>query len=101
MRFSYVFAASLVAPLVAAHGGDIPGAPKLFGMPKNMRARNPLAGHNKVGHVAGPQLRARQGGNADNVCGPQGGGASCAPGYCCSPAVSFILSLQCRNTDIS
>ncbi|KAH7095484.1 hypothetical protein FB567DRAFT_460408 [Paraphoma chrysanthemicola] len=85
MRFSEVLAASLVAPLVAAHG-DIPGAPKFFGMPKNLRARHPVAGHQNVGHQTSPRLQARQGGDANNMCGPQGGGASCAAGYCCSGA---------------
>jgi len=56
----------------------------MFGMPKNLRARNPFAGHQNVAHVAGPQLQARQGGNAEGRCGAQGGGASCAAGYCCS-----------------
>lgn len=95
MRFSDLFAASLVAPLVAALGGDFAGAPKLFGMPKNLRARNPFAGHGHVAghdHVAGPRLQARQGGNAENRCGSQGGGASCAAGYCCSAEVSLDVT---------
>ena len=87
MRFSDVLAASVVAPLVAAHG-DTPGAPKFFGMPKHLRARNPWAGHN-VAHAAGPVLQARQGGNAENRCGAAGGGASCAAGFCCSSEVSL------------
>jgi hypothetical protein len=35
MRFSTVAAVSAVAPLVAAHGG-IPGAPKVFGLPRDL-----------------------------------------------------------------
>ncbi|KAH3965203.1 hypothetical protein HBI56_196630 [Parastagonospora nodorum] len=84
MRFSKIFAASLVAPLVAAHG-DIQGAPKLFGM-KNLRARNPFAGHSHVGHAAGSQLQARQGGDVEGRCGPEVGGISCEDGFCCSTA---------------
>lgn len=102
MRFQDVFAASLVAPLVAAHGGDFAGAPKLFGMPRNLRARNPFAGHDHVashGHVAGPRLQARQGGNAENRCGTQGGGASCDAGFCCSaevrPDFTYHLMYKC------
>jgi hypothetical protein len=85
MRVSELITVSLVVPLVAAHG-ETPGAPKLFGM-KNLRARNPWAGHAHVGHAAGPQLEARQGGNAEGRCGADGGGQSCAAGFCCSPAV--------------
>jgi hypothetical protein len=88
MRVTDVFTASLVVPLVAAHGG-IQGAPKLFGMPKNLRARNPWAGHRNVGHTAGHHLQARQGGNEEGRCGKQGGGASCAAGYCCSSEVNM------------
>jgi hypothetical protein len=40
MRFSEVFAASSVASLVAAHGG-IQGAPKLFGLPNDIKIRMP------------------------------------------------------------
>jgi hypothetical protein len=87
MLFSDIFAASLVVPLVAAHGAEIQGAPKFFGMPKSLRSRNLFSGHRNVGHVAGHQLQARQGGNAENRCGTQGGGASCAAGFCCSSEV--------------
>lgn len=88
MRVSEILAASLVAPLVVAHGG-IPGAPKIFGLGPNdigkLRSRNILGGHAapvpRFQH--GPQLNARQGG-AGGRCGPQFGGASCDEGYCCS-----------------
>lgn len=85
MRFTTVFSASLIAPLVAAHGG-IEGAPKIFGLPRELRASNPFAGH-QARHV-GRQFEARQGGNTEGRCGTQGGGASCAAGFCCSPEVS-------------
>ena len=89
MRFSELFAASLVAPLVAAHGG-IPGAPKIFGLAPNdiakLKSRNIFVGHAApVGHPQGPQLHARQGG-LGGQCGPVAGGASCDEGYCCSPS---------------
>lgn len=89
MRFSEIFAASLVAPLVAAHGG-IPGAPKIFGLGQRdigkLKSRDILGGHAAQigGPNAGAQLRARQGGDADHRCGPTAGEASCAEGYCCS-----------------
>lgn len=90
MRFSDVFAASLLAPLATAHE-EIPGTPKLFGL-KHLRARNPWAGHAHVGHGARSQLQARQGGNGEGRCGADGGGASCASGFCCSVAVRSLSS---------
>jgi hypothetical protein len=91
MRVSDIITASLVVPLVAAHGGS-QGAPKLFGMPRNMRARNPWAGHQNqnFGRSAGPHLQARQGGDAEGRCGTEAGGASCALGYCCSTEVCVL-----------
>ncbi|KAF1944874.1 glycoside hydrolase/deacetylase [Clathrospora elynae] len=91
MRLSEIFAASLVAPLVAAHS-NIPGAPKIFGLSQHdfgkLKSRNILGGHNTP-HVTrprqGPQLNARQGG-VDGRCGPDHGCASCAESYCCSPS---------------
>ncbi|KAF2131497.1 carbohydrate esterase family 4 protein [Dothidotthia symphoricarpi CBS 119687] len=85
MRYTSVLAAALVAPLVAAHGGEIPGAPKIFGLPKNLRRYPPVAHAVRSAaesHEA-HQLEARQGGQ-DGRCGPSFGGASCAAGYCCS-----------------
>ncbi|KAI4687419.1 hypothetical protein J4E81_008270 [Alternaria sp. BMP 2799] len=85
MRYTGLYAAALVAPLVAAHS-DFP-VPKIVGLgPREigqLRSRNILGGH--AAHVAGPNLRltARQGG-IDGRCGPNNGGASCAEGYCCS-----------------
>jgi hypothetical protein len=90
MRLSDVFTASLVVPLVAAHGG-VHGAPKLFGMHRNLKARNPWTGHQNMGHPAGPHLQARQ---EEGRCGAEGGGASCPAGSCCSPAV--WISRACR-----
>jgi len=88
MRFSEVFAASSVASLVAAHGG-IQGAPKLFGLPSDVKIRNPTPRAARAAAAAqGPHfLHARQGGDENNRCGPSFGGASCAAGYCCSGAV--------------
>lgn len=85
MRFTDVLAASLVAPLVAAHGGIL-GMPKIFGLgrsgPTRLRAERGL--ENSARKVA-QKLQARQGG-LEGRCGPEAGGASCAPGYCCSGA---------------
>ncbi|KAF2866825.1 chitin binding protein [Massariosphaeria phaeospora] len=90
MRFSEIIAASLVAPLVAAHGDHIPGAPKIFGLGPNpiqkLKGRAPLGGlaeHHAAHH--GPQLHARQGGDGGR-CGPAANGAKCADTYCCSSA---------------
>jgi len=87
MRFSNVFVASVVAPLVAAHG-DIPGAPKIFGLPRDLKARAPTAAR-VPRHVAEPKrnmLETRQGGQ-NGRCGPSFGGASCDQGFCCSGSV--------------
>lgn len=86
MRFSAILTASMVAPLVAAHG-DIPGAPKLFGLPRDLKAKAPTSPR-VVRHAAEPKrglLETRQGGQ-NGRCGPSFGGASCAAGYCCSGA---------------
>lgn len=87
MRFSEVLAASVVVPIVAAHAG-IQGAPKLFGLPSDVRIRNPSPRAARAAAAAqGPhQLLARQGGDANNRCGPSFGNAICAQGYCCSGA---------------
>lgn len=88
MRYTNVLAAALVAPLVAAHGSETPGAPKIFGLPKNLRRYPPVA--QAVRSAAESQearsLEARQGGQ-NGRCGPSFGGASCAAGYCCSAEV--------------
>lgn len=89
MRFTEVLAASSVASLVAAHGG-IQGAPKLFGLPGDIKIRtpSPRAARAAAAGVQGPHhLLARQGGDASNRCGPDFGDAVCAEGYCCSGAV--------------
>jgi len=86
MHFSNVLAAAIVAPLVAAHGG-IPGAPKIFGLPEDLKARAPTAAR-VLRHAPEPKrglLETRQGGQ-NGRCGPSFGGASCASGYCCSGA---------------
>jgi len=91
MRFSHVIAASVVAPLVAAHGDHIPGAPKLFGVRSGLSKLNAKSTfENNAKRIAEPashQLNARQGGAAGR-CGAAFGGASCDAGYCCSSAVS-------------
>jgi len=92
MRFSGIAAASLVAPLVAAHGG-VPGAPKIFGLGPNpiakLKSRNVFHGHAEAARPQGPQLNARQGG-VDGQCGPAANGASCDAGFCCSPSVRLL-----------
>ncbi|KAF2120461.1 hypothetical protein BDV96DRAFT_266726 [Lophiotrema nucula] len=86
MRFSEVLAASLVAPLVAAHGDHGAGIPKLFGLnPGQLKSRNIFDGPVRSNVQAGPRLQARQGG-VDGQCGSAASGASCAAGYCCSSA---------------
>lgn len=101
MRISDIFAASLVAPLVAAHGDHVPGAPQIFGLNPigKLKSRNVFSGHAVA--AAGPQLgprklNARQGG-VDGRCGPEAGGASCDQGYCCSSAVCWLDSLTMDN----
>lgn len=83
MRFTQVAAASLVAPLVAAHGME--GMPRIVGMPRQLRAGNPFAGF-KDHHIAHPDpiIRPRQ--SADGRCGPDGGNQKCADNECCSSA---------------
>ncbi|KAJ4380479.1 hypothetical protein N0V86_003834 [Didymella sp. IMI 355093] len=87
MRFSEVFAASSVASLVAAHGG-IQGAPKLFGLPNDVKIRMPSPrAARAAAAMEGPHhLQARQGGDANNRCGPDFNNAVCAAGFCCSGA---------------
>ncbi|KAF2182165.1 carbohydrate esterase family 4 protein [Zopfia rhizophila CBS 207.26] len=89
MRFTEILAASLVAPLVAAHGDEIPHMPKIFGRNpiEGLRTRNAFQGHTArdVQPQQGSSLKPRQGG-VDGQCGPSVGGARCASGYCCSAA---------------
>lgn len=92
MRYIEVFAATLLAPLVAAHSG-IPGLPKLVGSSsqdvREIRARSlkypARAPQSPHGLGSDARLKGRQGG-ADGRCGPSVGCATCAEGYCCSPA---------------
>jgi hypothetical protein len=78
--------ASLVAPLVAAHG-SIPGAPKIFGLGRNavadLKTRNIFAGHGHRAAAHASPLQARQGG-LEGRCGKDFGCATCDEGYCCS-----------------
>lgn len=86
MRFFEVFAASSVASLAAAHGG-IQGAPKLFGLPNDIKIRTPSPRAARAAAAQGPHyLHARQGGDANNRCGASFGNAKCAAGFCCSGA---------------
>ncbi|KAI4610542.1 uncharacterized protein J4E87_010796 [Alternaria ethzedia] len=89
MRFSQVAAASLVAPLVAAHGME--GMPRIVGLPRQLRASNPLAGYSG-GHAAeaGPVIRPRQ--STDGRCGPDGGNQKCADNECCSSAITDVMT---------
>ncbi|KAI8943583.1 hypothetical protein NX059_012514 [Plenodomus lindquistii] len=94
MRLSDIFTASLVVPLIAAHGdGHFHAAPKVIGLPRSdiggLKNRNPMAGHGA--RVVRPhqesKLVARQaGGDAEGRCGKDFGCATCNPGYCCSTA---------------
>ena len=96
MRFTDVIAASLVAPLVAAHGG-IEGAPRFFGLPKDLRSRNPFAGHqvrNAAQHAH--EMQARQEADPER-CGTQGNNQICAADKCCSPEVCLPTNFECSN----
>jgi hypothetical protein len=84
MRFSEVVAASLVAPLVAAHGME--GMPTIVGMPKQLRASNPFARF-AARRSAQPDrvIHARQ--SPDGRCGPSNNNQVCGNDECCSSAV--------------
>ena len=90
MRLSNILTASLLAPLVVAHG-DIPGAPKIFGLAPNdvaaLKSRSILGGRaaRAARSAHSSKLQARQGG-LDGRCGKDFGCATCAEGYCCSSA---------------
>lgn len=97
MRLSNVLTTVLVAPLVAAHG-DVPGAPKLFGLPRDSKTRTPTVARS-LRHAAEPKrglLETRQGGQGGR-CGPSFGSASCDAGYCCSGAVC-TFHIQARSS---
>jgi len=96
MRVADIVTASVIAPLVAAHG-SIEGAPKFFGLPKQLRASNPFAGH-QARHVAHPMgsLNARQEADPDR-CGPEFENQVCAESKCCSGSVCIhvhVVSLS-------
>ena len=85
-------ASSVVAPFVATHGDHIPGLPKIFGLGAGVKARD-FSRFVTARRTTQPikkrlSLDERQSGGVDGRCGPDGGGASCADGYCCSPSVS-------------
>ncbi|KAH7559044.1 carbohydrate esterase family 4 protein [Bipolaris maydis] len=84
MRFSHIVAASLAGQFAAAHGTGMEGMPKTFGMPKELRARNPFARLQTLypAHSA-PVLGPRQ---EVERCGPANGNQKCAGNDCCSAA---------------
>jgi len=84
MRFSQAAAASLVAPLAAAHGAGMEGMPKIFGMPKQLRASNPFTGF-QARHAAHP-VRAVGPRQAVERCGPENSNQVCGGNDCCSSA---------------
>ena len=94
MHFASVLTASLVVPLIAAHGnGHFHAAPKIIGLPRSniggLKNRNILGGHEaqNVSPRRGSKLVSRQaGGDAEGRCGKDFGCATCNPGYCCSTA---------------
>lgn len=85
MRLSSVFAASFVAPLAAAHGME--GMPRIFGMPKQLRASHPLAG--LQARYAAEPIRHFGPRQEEGRCGPSNGNKKCAQNECCSAAVSI------------
>jgi len=94
MRFSEVLAASsLVVPFAAAH--SVHGLPKIFGIGAPAK-RDPFVGpvSRRAAAVSQGNLKKRQNGGTDGMCGPIAGGASCAAGYCCSSAVRFSRFLK-------
>lgn len=91
MRFSEaLIASSLAIPFVSAHGAR--GVPKIWGMGPGVKreAFGPVAPrHASSGTLKANGFSKRQdNSNIDGPCGPSAGGATCAPGYCCSSAVS-------------
>jgi hypothetical protein len=89
-------AAALLPGIVDAHEG-IPGAPHLFGRNaiRDLKARGVLSPRSyrraeyyqdQKSHKKRGNKEARQ--TASGQCGPTYG--SCAPGDCCSPAVSLV-----------
>jgi hypothetical protein len=103
MRFSEIFAVGVVAPLVAAHGG-VPGAPKMFGLPRDLEAdfKPPVAART-LRHPAQPRanmLETRQGGQ-NGRCGPSFANAKCAAGYCCSGSVCLSWIFQVAMADLA
>jgi hypothetical protein len=101
MLFSNVLVASVVAPLVAAHGG-IPGAPKIFGLPSDLKARAPTVPRilRHPAELKRDMLETRQGGQ-NGRCGPSFGSASCASGFCCSGAVSYSKLIRLQIADVN
>jgi peptidoglycan/xylan/chitin deacetylase (PgdA/CDA1 family) len=82
MRFSKVIAISLVAPLAAAHGAEMEGMPKTFGMPRQLRARSPLA-RLEDRYSAYPARTVAPRGAVER-CGPENNNQVCAENECCS-----------------
>ncbi|KAK7193611.1 hypothetical protein DPSP01_000163 [Paraphaeosphaeria sporulosa] len=89
MRLSEaLIASSLAAPFVSAHGSR--GIPKIWGMGPDVKreAFGPVAPrHASSGSLMAKSFPKRQdNNNIDGQCGAGAGGATCAPGYCCSPS---------------
>lgn len=102
MRLSEILVATtLVAPLVTAHDDHIPGVPKIFGLGAGVNAREVIGFRSprRAAQLLNEKhlMGKRQQGGTDGRCGPNGGGASCAAGYCCSAEVSDIVTTQART----
>ncbi|KAA8624437.1 Chitin binding protein [Pyrenophora tritici-repentis] len=81
MLLSSILAAAFVVPLAAAHGG-MEGMPRIFGLPKELRASHPLAG--LTGRHAAEPARHFGPRQAETRCGPSNGNKKCAQNECCS-----------------
>lgn len=91
---------SLLPILTTAHNSDIPGAPRIFGRRAaiDLRSRGlrlpDVRRHvaNVDSQIRSPFLDKRKRQNTSGQCGS--GFGSCAPGYCCSAAVSRCAPSQ-------
>lgn len=95
MRFSEALIASAAAiPFVSAHGAR--GMPKIWGMGPDVKREafgSVAPRHASSGSLMAKSFPKRQGNNnIDGLCGANAGGATCAPGYCCSPAVCPLVT---------
>ena len=83
MHFSTALAAAAVAfPLVQAHG-DVPGAPKMFGLNiKDLKTRNLLSNLQARGAAVSDPHESHAKRQEAGQCGP--GIGNCGAGECCS-----------------